>query len=69
MGGAASYRIEIESAGKLIITSTVQGTRYTPPTGWLASRVQGGALWRVTALDASGSAIAQSVNRRFALRG
>lgn len=69
VGGAASYRIEIESAGKLIITSTVQGTRYTPPTGWLASRVQGGALWRVTALDASGSAIAQSVNRRFALRG
>jgi len=66
---ATSYRIEVESDGKLIITSTVQGTRYSPPPGWLATRVQGGALWRVTALDASGRVVAQSAARRFALKG
>jgi hypothetical protein len=66
--GAASYRVEVESDGKLIITSTLQGTRYEPPPGWLARRVQGGAMWRVTALDATGRVVAQSTARRFALK-
>lgn len=66
--GAANYRVEVESDSKLIITSTVQGTRYEPPPGWLARRVQGGALWRVTALDVAGRVIAQSTTRRFALK-
>ena len=69
VSGAASYRIDVESADKLIVTSTVQGTRYAPPPGWLAARVQGGALWRVTALDAGGRPIAQSNTRRFVLKG
>jgi len=69
VSGAASYRIDVESADKLIVTSTVQGTRYAPPPGWLAARVQGGAVWRVTALDASGRPIAQSSTRRFVLKG
>ena len=69
VSGATSYRIDVESADKLIVTSTVQGTRYAPPPGWLAARVQGGALWRVTALDAGGRPIAQSNTRRFVLKG
>lgn len=69
VSGAASYRIEVESEGKLVITSTVQGTRYAPPPTWIATRVQGGALWRVTALDASGRALATSAVRRFSLKG
>ena len=69
VSGAASYRIDVESADKLIVTSTVQGTRYAPPPGWLASRVQGSAVWRVTALNAAGQPIAQSATRRFALKG
>lgn len=67
-GGATSYRIEVESDGKLIVTSTVQGTRYVPPPGWLASRVQGSATWRVTAINGSGQLIATSTTRRFALK-
>ncbi len=65
VAGATSYRVEIESGGKLIITSNTEATRYTPPPSWIATRVQGGALWRVTALDASGRVLAQSVTRRF----
>ena len=68
VASATSYRIEIESEGKLIITSTLQGTRYEPPPGWLARRVQGGATWRVTALDTAGRVVAQSTARRFALK-
>ena len=66
---ATSYRIEVESDGKLIITSTVQGHPLLAATGLFATRVQGGALWRVTALDASGRVVAQSAARRFALKG
>lgn len=67
--GAKSYRIEVESGGKLVITSTTETTRYSPPPSWIATRVQGGAQWRITALDAFGRALAQSATRRFALKG
>jgi hypothetical protein len=66
--GAANYRIEIESDGKLVIASQVPSTRYTPPPTWLATRVRGTTRWRVTALDANGRAIAQSTTRRFSLK-
>jgi hypothetical protein len=66
--GATSYRIDIESGGKIIIQSSVDSTRYTPPPTWIATRVQGGATWHVTALDKSGRAVAKSVIRRFALK-
>ena len=69
VAGAKSYRVEVESGGKLIITSTTEATRYTPPPSWIASRAQSGAQWRITALDANGGALAQSVTRRFALKG
>jgi len=69
VSGATSYRVEVESGGKLVIASVVQGTRYAPPPTWIATRVQGGALWRVTALDAGGRALAQSATRRFSLKG
>lgn len=68
VAGAKSYRIEVESGGKLVITSTTDSTRYAPPPGWIATRVHGAALWRITALDASGRNLAQSVARRFALK-
>jgi hypothetical protein len=67
--GAKIYRVEVESAGKLIITSSTEATRYTPPPSWIATRVQGAAQWRITALDADGRALAQSATRRFALKG
>ncbi len=63
--GAANYRIEVESAGKTIITSTTVETRYTPPPSWLASRVQRSARWRVEALDRDGRVLAQSDIRQF----
>ena len=69
VAGAKSYRIEVESGGKLIIVSNTEGTRYTPPPNWIATRVQGGAQWRITALDANGQTLRQSVKRRFALKG
>ena len=69
VAGAKSYRVEVESGGKLIITSNTEATRYTPPPSWIATRVQGGAQWRITALDATGRAMAQSATRRFALKG
>lgn len=69
VNGASSYRIDVESDSKLIVISTVQGTRYAPPPGWLATRVLGGALWRVTALDGNGRPFAQSNTRRFVLKG
>ena len=69
LAGAKSYRIEVESGGKLIIASSTEGTRYTPPPSWVATRVQGAALWRITALDADGRVLAQSSTRRFALKG
>lgn len=68
IAGAKSYRVEVESGGKLVITSTTDSTRYTPPPGWIATRVQGAALWRITALDAGGRNLAQSATRRFALK-
>ena len=69
VAGAKSYRVEVESGGKLIITSTTEATRYTPPPSWIATRVQSGAQWRITALDADGRVLAQSAPRRFALKG
>ncbi len=69
VAGAKSYRVDVESGGKLIITTNTETTRYTPPPGWIASRVTGAALWRITALDANGRHLAQSVTRRFALKG
>ena len=66
--GAVNYRIEVESAGKTIITSSTVETRYTPPPSWIATRVQGRALWRVLALDASGRVVAESAVRAFATR-
>lgn len=68
IASAERYRIEVESGGKLVIASTTDSTRYTPPPRWIATRVQGTALWRITALDASGQNLAQSVARRFALK-
>ena len=68
VAGAKSYRVDVESGGKLVITTSTEATRYTPPPGWIATRVQGGALWRVTALDADSRPIAQSATRRFAFR-
>jgi hypothetical protein len=68
IAGATSYRIEVESAGKPIITSTLQGTRYVPPPSWIAARVVGNAVWQVTALDGLGRAVARSEVRRFVLR-
>ena len=67
--GAKSYRVEVESGGKLIIASSTEGTRYTPPPSWIATRVHGAALWRITALDGDGRVLAQSSTRRFALKG
>ena len=69
VAGAKSYRVEVESGGKLIITSSTETTRYTPPPSWIATRVQGGAQWHITALDANGRPLAQSAPRRFALKG
>ena len=69
VAGAKSYRVDVESGGELIITTNTETTRYTPPPGWIASRVTGAALWRITALDANGRHLAQSVTRRFALKG
>jgi hypothetical protein len=66
--GAANYRIEVESAGKTIITSTTAETRYTPPPNWIASRVQGVAKWRVEALDRDGRVVALSDIRQFTKR-
>jgi hypothetical protein len=66
--GATSYRIDIESGGTIIIRSNVDSTRYTPPPTWIATRVQGGATWHVSAIDKSGRMIAKSAIRRFALR-
>ncbi len=66
--GATSYRIDIESGGKLIIQSNVEGTRYTPPPTWIATRVQGGATWYVAALDKGGRVVAKSAIRRFVLK-
>ncbi len=66
--GATSYRIDIESGGKVIIQSNVEGTRYTPPPTWIATRVQGGAHWYVTALDKGGRVLAKSATRRFTLK-
>ena len=63
--GAASYRIDVESAGQTIITSTTAETRYSPPPTWIASRVQGIAKWRVEALDRDGRVVAQSDIRQF----
>ncbi len=69
VAGAKSYRVEVESGGKLIITSATETTRYTPPPSWIANRAQSGAQWRITALDANGRPLAQSASRRFALKG
>ena len=66
--GAKNYRIEIESDGSAIITSSSEDTRYTPPPSWIATRVKGSALWRVSALDASGQVIAQSATQAFSLK-
>ncbi len=63
--GAAKYRIDVESAGQTIITSTTVETRYSPPPSWIASRVQGVAKWRVEALDSDGRVMAQSAIRQF----
>ena len=63
--GAASYRIDVESAGQTIITSTTAETRYSPPPTWIASRVQGIAKWRVEAVDRDGRVVAQSDIRQF----
>ena len=68
VAGAMSYRVEVESGGKLIIVSSTEATRYTPPPSWIATRVQGGAQWRITALDSDGRTLAQSATRRFALK-
>ena len=66
VAGAKSYRVEVESGGKLIIiTSSTEATRYTPPPSWIGTRVQGGAQWRITALDGDGRTLAQSAARRF----
>ncbi len=66
--GALRYRIDVESAGQTIITSTTAETRYSPPPTWIASRVQGIAKWRVEALDRDGRVIAQSDLRAFSKR-
>lgn len=66
--GAASYRIDIESEGRAVAISTVQGTRYAPPPGWLATRVRTDAVWRVTALNAAGQPIGSSPERPFSLK-
>ena len=63
--GALRYRIDVESAGQTIITSTTTETRYSPPPTWIASRVQGTAKWRVEALDRDGRVVAQSDIRQF----
>ena len=63
--GALRYRIDVESAGQTVITSTTAETRYSPPPTWIASRVQGIAKWRVEALDRDGRVIAQSDIRQF----
>ncbi len=63
--GAVNYRIDVESGGKTIITSTTVETRYTPPPSWIATRVQGNAKWRVEALDRDGRVLAQSSIRQF----
>lgn len=66
--GATNYRVEIETAGKVVVRSVVALTRYSPPPTWLATRVERNARWQVSALDASGRAIAQSSPRHFALK-
>jgi hypothetical protein len=66
--GAKRYRIEVESGGKTIVASTIQGTRYTPPPTWIATRVQRNARWHVSALDDAGRTIARSEPLGFALR-
>ncbi len=63
--GAAKYRIDVESAGQTIITSTTVEARYSPPPSWIASRVRGIAKWRVEALDRDGRIVAQSDIRQF----
>jgi hypothetical protein len=68
VANAKRYRIEVESDGKTVIASTLQGTRYTPPPTWIATRVQRNARWHVSALDDAGRTIAQSETRGFALR-
>lgn len=66
--GAVKYRIEVESGGKAIITSSTEDARYSPPPGWIAARVRGHALWRVAALDGTGRVLAESAVRTFAVR-
>lgn len=66
--GATNYRIDVESGGKTIITSTTVETRYTPPPNWIATRVRGSAKWRVEALDREGRVLAQSDIRQFSPR-
>ena len=63
--GAAKYRIDVESSGQTIITSTTAEARYSPPPNWIASRVRGIAKWRVEALDRDGRIVAQSDIRQF----
>ncbi len=66
--GAAKYRIDIESAGKIIVSSVASSTRYSPPPTWLATRVESHARWFVSAIDARERVIAQSAPRRFVLK-
>ena len=68
VAGAKSYRIEVESDGKLVITSSTETTRYTPPPGWIAARVKGFAVWRVSALDARDQVIAVSATQAFTVK-
>lgn len=66
--GAKRYRVEVESNGEVVIVGEAEGTRYAPPPTWLATRARGGANWRVTALDSTKRAIAQSATRRFSFK-
>ncbi len=66
--GTKLYRIDIRSVDQLIVSSTTQTTRYTPPPNWLAKRVVGGATWQVISLDARGQEFARSDLRSFTLR-